>query len=182
MNTFWGQMGIELLGGVIGSFIFLWIVLLMLRPHIKIGDKIAKQANIFDGESEFTFLFKIINCSIYDAFEIELELFEVYMFPAFPSGTNSRLTAIELKRKQLRQIPRWRKIKKKNAHLADHCVSFRTNVDLEKILKDESKSLQLQITLKHGLTGLSRVYRVNYPSKRCIQEGEFRFGHSFEVN
>jgi hypothetical protein len=54
MNTFWGQMGIELLGGTIGSFIFLFIILFWMRPRISIGNMIAKLENTFDKYIEWT--------------------------------------------------------------------------------------------------------------------------------
>jgi hypothetical protein len=181
MNTFWGQMGIELLGGTIGSFIFLFIILFWMRPRIAIANTIAKLENTFDQETPYTFVFKIVNCSWFDAYEIQLELYEVNYYPAVPNGMHRRLTEIMLKRNHLKQIPA-RKRLKKGSMLADHCVTFRTNQDLQATLTDQRKAIELHITSKHGLTGLSKVYRMDYRSLSCIKAGNFRFGSSFDIS
>jgi hypothetical protein len=183
-HPFWNSVGaqliLELCVGIVGSFVFLFAVLLLLRPSIRICQVIAKQENTFDQETCFTFVFKIINRSWFDAFEIQLELFEVSFYPAFPCGLHKRLTEIRLKRNHLKQIPR-RKLLKRNSQIADHCINFRTNIDLEAIVKNSLKAIQLQITLKHGLTGLSRVYYMDYRSPACIKPGDFEFGNKLGI-
>lgn len=82
-------MGIELLGGTIGSFIFLFIILFFgCAPRIAIANMIAKLENTFDKETPYTFVFKIVNRSWFDAYEIQLELDEVNYYPAFTSPKN----------------------------------------------------------------------------------------------
>jgi len=64
---------------------------------------------------------------------------------------------------------------------ADHCITFRTNADLRDILNNEYKALLLQVTLKHGISGLSGIHRRDYRGRSCIKDGNFKFGNSFEV-
>lgn len=77
---------IELLVGVAGPFVFLFSVLFLMRPSIRISDVIVRQINIYDSETSHTFFFKIINKSWFDAYDVQLELFEVDFYPANPKG------------------------------------------------------------------------------------------------
>jgi hypothetical protein len=181
MIDFIDQLLVELVGGIISSFVFLLVVLYFMRPNLRISDVIVKQVNTFDGETEYTYMFKVINQSWFDAYEVEVELFEVNFYPAIAGGMHKRLIDLTLKRNYVRQIP-GRKRLKRTDQLANHCVIFRTNTDLESILQDKRKCLQLQFTSKHGLTGLSRIHLKNYISLYSIKEGMFRFGNTFEIN
>ena len=121
-----------------------------------------------------------INRSWFDAYEIQLELYEVGFYPAIPNGMHRRLTVIPLKRSHLRQIPACKRLIRKS-EFAHHCVIFRTNADLHTILKEEHKALMLQVTLKHGLSGLSKICRMDYRGCSCIRLGSFCFGDNFEI-
>ena len=49
------------------------------------------------------------------------------------------------------------------------------------IVEEERNSLQLQVTLKHGLTGLSKVFSMEYVTCNDIQTGQFKFGNNFNI-
>jgi hypothetical protein len=150
MNTFWGEVVFELMTGVLASFIFLFVVLFYMRPSIRISNVIVKQVNTFDDETQYTFVFKLINRSWFNAYEIQIELFEASFYPAYPKGLNKKLSFVPLKCNHLKHIPAYKRLRS-GALFADHCITFRTNTDLQSLLENESKAVILQVTLKHGL-------------------------------
>lgn len=63
---------------------------------------------------------------------------------------------------------------------AHHCIQVRTYDNLTEILSNPHKWVQLRITLRHGLTGLSKNFIKNYQTDAVIKRGCFEFGNSFE--
>jgi hypothetical protein len=178
-GSFWGNLIIELIGGIIGGFLFLFIILIALRPSLKISSLIAKQQNNLDNEADCFYVFKIINTSFFEAFQVSLELYQLEFYPTSPNGTHIRFLPLTMKKSHLKQIPRWRRTTEKS-RFANHCFLFRTNENLDAILLDRSKAVQLQVTLNHGLTGLTRVFSKTFKA-RNIKMGEFEFGNNTEV-
>lgn len=129
-----------------------------------------------------TYVFKIINKSWFSAFDIQLELFKLEPYRVSAKGINNRIKAVDLKLNEIKHIPPYSTTKKCNKRsFAPHAVLFRTDEILEEILKKEGETLQLQITLRHGLTGLSRVYQKDYITINHIKVGQFKFGNSLEI-
>ncbi|MBK0381464.1 hypothetical protein I5M32_00705 [Pedobacter sp. SD-b] len=182
MSTFL-QIFINILCSVCASFIFLFLVLYLLRPKILISDYISKQANTFDDSCSTTYVFKIINKSFFSAFDVQLELFKLEQYRVTAKGINNRIKVIPMKTNEIKHIPSYITTNTCNrTSFAPHAVMFRTNEILENILKDEKQTLQLQITLRHGLTGLSRVYHKDYITINHIKEGQFKFGNSIDID
>ena len=93
---------------------------------------------------------------------------------------NFRYTPLTLKTSKLNFIaPYMQNLLKK--HYAEYAMIFRTYDDIETILQDERNSIQLQVTLRHGVTGLSKVYNMNFASCSEIQNGNFSFGKNFNI-
>lgn len=173
---------VNILCSLIASFIFLFMVLYILRPKISISSIISKQKNSFDEGLDFTYAFKIINQSIFSGFDVQLELFSLQQYRVEAKGINNRIKLVPLKINEIKHLPPYVRTKTCNkTSFAPHAVMFRTNENLEEIVKSESKTLQLQITLRHGLTGLSRVYQKDYINLDDIKVGEFKFGNSLEI-
>lgn len=173
---------INIFSSVIASFVFLFIVLYTLRPKILISDLISKQTNSFDADVEFTYVFKIINKSYFSAFDIQLELFKLEQYRVTAKGISNRIKLVPLKVSEIKHIPAYLSTKDCNkTSFAPHAVLFRTNEILDNILENEKQTLQLQITLRHGLTGLSRVYQKDYININDIKYGQFKFGNCLEI-
>ncbi|MFN5557594.1 MAG: hypothetical protein ACK48F_15360, partial [Chryseotalea sp.] len=77
LETFYGQLLVELLGGMIGSFIFLFIILLILRPKIDIASFICKVQK--EGKAYYTF--KFVNKSFFHAHDLKIELYVTKKIP-----------------------------------------------------------------------------------------------------
>ena len=168
--------------GMFSAIAFLFFVLYLLRPKILISEFICKQQNQFENDPKYIFVFKIINNSNFSAFDIQLELFRLEEYRVTPKGRNIRIKLIPLVVSNIKHIPPYIRTKVCNkTSSAPHAVMFRTIENLENILNIESQTLQLQITLRHGLTGLSRVYQKDYININNIKSGQFKFGNNLEV-
>lgn len=170
-----------LLGNIISSFLFLLAVLWLLRPKISVCSQIAMQKNAIEGEP-VAYFFKIVNKSLFDAFDIQLELSKMEHIKVSKEGINERITDVELKHNEIKHImPYMTTSKCKKRNYAKHAILFRSFQNLSDILKNENETLELQITLRHGLTGLSRVYKSAYIDSNDIIEGTFEFGNSLNI-
>lgn len=164
--------------GVIASLIFLFIVLLFLKPSIKISPFICKAKVEFDNETIYH-SFKIINKSWFSAFDIKLELYELKKYPMPPNGVmNTRFTPIALILNKISNIPPHRPacIRKEGLQ----AIRIRTRIDIEALLKDPNISVQLEVSLRHGLTGLTKVFRIDYSDISEVKYGKFTYGTKFD--
>ena len=57
-----------------------------------------------------------------------------------------------------------------------HCLIVRSFDDISSILKEELSGLLLQVSLKHGLTGLSNVLEQEFAHEMDIKSGKFKPG------
>jgi hypothetical protein len=62
-----------------------------------------------------------------------------------------------------------------------NAIQLRTYDNVFDIINVPLKSVQIQITLKHGLTGLTKVFKKDYSVPGKIREGSFVFGNSFDI-
>jgi len=167
---------------IIASIAFLFLVLYTLRPKILICHYISKQPNAFEIDLPSTYVFKIVNKSRFSAFDIQLELFKLEQYRVTARGINNRIKAVPLIIDEIKHIPPFKSNKNSNkSSFAPHAILFRTNCKLEEILIKETETLQLQITLRHGLTGLSRVYQKDFITLNDIKIGQFKFGNSIDI-
>ena len=167
---------IGILSSVIGSLIFLFIILLFLRPRIKVSPNIACY---FENGIKI-YRFKIMNTSMYTGYDVSLNLRRLREIPSEPMGKDIFPKELSLATSSFTNIYPWRPafMCRNYAH---HCIQVKTLDDIENILNSDSFSLQLQVTLRHGLTGLSKSFISNYATKRRIINGQFEFGNSFKV-
>ena len=174
------QFLLSILSGIISSFIFIFLLLALLRPTIKISPEICYQQDVFDNEHRMCYLIKVVNTSLFSAYDVNVELSSLIIYPV-KDGFNYRYSPIKMKSNKFNFVapyrPKW--IKEK---YGDYAFLFRTYDNLHTILKDERNSIHFQVTLKHGLTGLSRVFNINYAFCSSIKEGHFNFGNNFNIS
>jgi len=173
--SFW----LGVLASIIGSLVFLFLVLLLFKPKIKISPFVSKYSSPFEGEG-IVFYIKIVNRSLFNAYDIKAELYMLERYPTPPAGMmNVRATPLSLVSGQLSSLDRYLPLWMRKA--ADHCIRFRTLDDLEQILADERKSVEFRVILRHGLTGLSKVHSQEYSDLSEIRNGRFTYGPSFGI-
>ena len=177
-NEIIGAFLIHLLAGTLVAFVFLFMVLFFLRPSIRISPDIAKNIDHFENDKT-CYSFKMINLSWFSAYEIEIEVNELIVIPV-DGGQNIRYTKIPIKRSNITHLspyrPQWI-----NPNYGRHALQIRVYEDIDSIIKTTLKSVQIEVTLRHGLTGLTKVFNRDYSVQGRIREGQFVFGNSFDV-
>jgi len=126
------------------------------------------------------YFIKLVNKSFFCAYDVRTELVLVRRSVVPPNGSiNRRFIHLQLKKGDSLYIPNYlpRWIRKE----ALHAMIFRTAEDLDAILADENNSVQIQLTLKHGLTGLIKLYTFEYSDPSEIKNGKYLQGTKFAV-
>lgn len=177
MSDFIINIIVNILCSVAASLIFLMLVLHFLRPLVAISPVIVKGKDTSDAE-KVAYSIKIVNKSLFKAFDINVELHEVRQIPAHPSGFHTQLKKIPLIVEHFPCLAPNRLFGRKDGV---NCVQFRTNADIEKIVSNEQRTLKFQIILRHGLTGLSEIFQKEYVLKELIKNGQFSNGNKFEI-
>jgi hypothetical protein len=168
---------IELLGGVFGSFIFLFTVLIFCKPKIRICNFICRVDRV---RSESYYAFKFVNLSVFAAHEINVELHQSRRIPMGEGKFNTTYERKSLVNGSISHVmarsAKWRR-KQNNPH----CIIVRTHENLREILEDDFNCLILRVSLKHGLTGLLKVFEQEYGNEEDIKVGKFKPGTRFET-
>ena len=166
----------SILCSVIASFIFLFLVLFFFKPKLKISPIICKGKHI-DGDDTDYYFIKLINTSIFSAYDVSIELLEVDRYPIQNGHMNSRFRPLNLVLNRISHIagykPSWLR---KNAPYA---IKIRTTENLNSILANSQKSVMVQVSLRHGLTGLVKIHSKEYIDTTQIKNGKFEYGKKF---
>ena len=164
-----GAILIHLLAGTLVAFVFLYLVLVFLRPKIAISPYICYR--------DSSFWFKIVNMSMYHAFDIKIELFK--MVPLIHSAGNSNVDIYntKLKTSDWTSINRYRRKHSEKDPFSLFAQLIFTQSEIEQYLSEPGTYLELQITARHGLTGLADRFTQQFPSETVIKKGhKFCFG------
>jgi len=175
----WSHFFFGLTYAITASFLFLFVVLVFFKPKIKICPFICRSESPYEGE-KMVYYFKIVNTSLFSANDVKAELCVIERYPVPPTGMmNKRSTNIKLIADYVPIIapfrPKWYR------KAADHCLKFRSLEDIESIVKDEFKSVEFSVYLRHGLTGLVTIYSQEYSDKSEIENGKHTYGTKFGV-
>lgn len=159
---------------ITASFIFLFIVLILYKPKIRISPFVCK-GQFVDGK-EYYFI-KIINISLFSAYDVSFELLEVDTYPSANGKMNDRLQPLSLVLSTVSHIPGYRPswLRKK----APYAIRIRTAENLSEILTNDYKLVRLKVSLRHGLTGLVKVHSKEYTEPSEISKGKFGYGLKF---
>lgn len=175
-SSFWGNLSIELIGGLISALIFLFFVLIFFKPKIKIAPFLCK----VDSTPPY-YLFKFVNKSLFAAHEISVELHLMKRVPMGQGNFNSEYKKLSIQNGQISHIPKsplfWQK--KNDSH--PHCILVRSSDDIDAILNDPLQSIVIKVSLKHGLTGLSEIYEQEYGNTSDVKVSKFKPGTKFET-
>lgn len=173
-----GDFLLSIISSVIASTFFIFLILHFLRPKIKISPYIAVNSMFSEGGNPVYF-FKIINLSLFTAYDLSMELWAQELYPV-KNGMNSRFIELPLRRKTLSYVPEY-KLLWKSKKYGDFAILASTNHNIRETLANPHHSIRLQVTLRHGLTGLSKVFYLDYANESVIKQGIFTFGNSFEI-
>ena len=163
------------------ALIFIYFILWLYKPRVKISNLISKRVDDFDMLGKTYYSFKLVNQSAFKAFDVIVQLNEVISFPAEDGKRHNRYKRLELRTDRFTFLSRkkWEWLYPK---YTDHCLIFRTYENISVVLSDQIKSLQIEITLRHGLTGITGVYTQDFVDEYCIKEGVFKAGNNYDIN
>jgi hypothetical protein len=168
----------NVLCSVVASFIFIFSILIFLRPRIRLSPVIAKSVDTFDN-NKVCYTFKIVNLSWFSAYAIEIELNELITIPN-DGGQNIRYTKLHVKSSNISHLPPFRPKWLKPTY-GRHALQIRVYEDIGGIVSIPLKSVQIEVTLRHGLTGLTKVFNQDYSVIGKVKEGQFVFGNCFDI-
>ena len=176
----WINILINIICSVISSFIFIHLILIVYRPRIKISPFICSQIDTFDQKGEQMYLFKMRNISVFTAFDITVQLHEVISLPAENGKTLDRYKELKLKTNNFNYLSRkkWSFI---YPSYSDNELIFRLYENLKSILEEDIKKIVIELTLKHGLTGITNVITKDYVNIENIKIGKFSSGKKMDV-
>lgn len=169
-----------IIASLIASILFLYYILTKLRPKILISPSIGYYKD-FTVPGEKRYYFKFINKSIHTAYDVRLRVCELIRQPAGNGKMHEQRKDLKLRTDFLSNVPRYIKIKDKET-FAPHAVILTCLDDLQPILDDDNKSVELQVILRHGLTGLAKVFNYEYSSMSTVKNGIFDFGNHLTIS
>ena len=165
----------NMLCSIAGSFIFLFLILLFFKPKVLVSPFICKGK--FMNEEPLFYFIKIINISLFSAYDVKVELLKVDWSPAGKNQMNNRFTSLSLVSDKISHIPGYRPswIRKN----APYAIRIRTTENLSELLADDYKSVMVKISLRHGLTGLVKICSKEYVDISQVKPGKFKYGLKF---
>lgn len=89
---------------------------------------------------------------------------------------NEQRKDLNLRTSFLAHVPCYKKNKNIGA-FAPHAIIITCLDDLMPILQANDKCVEIQVILRHGLTGLAKVYNYEYSQPTVVKEAMFDFGN-----
>ncbi|NIJ54401.1 hypothetical protein [Dyadobacter arcticus] len=170
----------SLVSGFITSFVFLFILLFLFRPHIKIGPSIALHVDDLDPTLRLCCAFKIVNKSFFGAYDLKVEVCQKLVSFGPNGATNYRTVPLPLLRDHYPHVAPFKVVFSSNAS-TDFALWFITYSDLKGILTTTPHTkIEIRVTCRHALTGLGNVWTREY-TKTDITLGTFKSGNTFEI-
>lgn len=168
----WSHFSFGLVYGITASLLFLFIVLILFKPKIIIAPFLCK------ANGDTWYVFKFVNVSFFSAHDIKVELHKIRKIPMGGGTYNNVNEKLTLLNGEISHIPKRLTVFNKS-NLNPHCITVRSSEDINKILSDEACGILLRVGLKHGLTGLSKVFEREYANVEEIKAGKFKPGAKF---
>ncbi len=178
-NWTWSHFLFGLTYSILASLIFLFIVLILFKPIIRISSFLCKESNN-ENTNQFFYVFKFVNISFFPAHDIKIELHKIKKIPMGNGKFNNSYHRLTLLSQEIFHIPARLYFGKKN-DANPHCVTLRTTENINSILSDQFNAIKLRVCLKHGLTGLSKVFEQEYANESEIKDGKFKPGTKFAL-
>lgn len=156
--------------GLVASAVFM-CVLKQMVPNVKISKHIVCKDN--------NYYFKFVNKTKHDLFDVRIEASLLTPF-GDSNGQNLRAVDIKLVDEVLFYVP---KNTKDNADTHNlFAIRCRTEQDLIKDWNNASTRIQLTVIARHSLSGINKVFTMDFHSKDCIVTNKnFITGNSLDV-
>lgn len=163
---------------LLASFIFIILLLYFLKPKIKIVEKIAYKNIKIDGDDEGeAYLFKIINKSLFSAYEIKAQLSSYKIIQGENGIIDYHYNHLSLRNNSVSHIGAYSFFKNDGKN----CVVFVTYEEIRELLKSDNGNIELLISAKHGLTGLNHIFKYSFTTESYVKNGKFKSGNSEDI-
>lgn len=159
---------------IFSSFLFIYLLLWVLRPKFIIADKICYKNDEYGNKF---FFFKIVNKSMFSLYNVEIKLHERVPYIVDTAKVNHQMNLKKLSTEKIYCIP---KFKKEKAY-GEHAILIRTFNDISENINEKNLDYQLTVSGKHGLSNITRVVFQRFINKECLHNGEFKFGSKIGV-
>ena len=170
------------ISSVFSAIILIYFVFWYWKPSIEISNHISKSnENGID-----LYKIKFINYSKYSANEVEVELWQKTEYKATSNsgGRNVKMEKLKLSTENWLSIDKFISDKSiSKIGLAPHCITIKIlAVDLQQILNHKNHiSLSFKISVKHGLSNITKTFSKDYNDENCIKSGRFVFGNNLNI-
>ena len=160
------EITIGIICNIAASLIFLFIVLVALKPKIAISNVICKNTG---------YQIQIVNKSVFMSYDINAKLWICTKDAESQGGEiDKTFDSITLVVDSIFRIPpRPWLFGKEKTYVASR---FRTHQDLNKILTEGNQSIIIMVSAKHGLSGLTEFFSKEYSDVKQIKDGKFASG------
>jgi hypothetical protein len=170
------NLGIGIASSIIGSFIFIYLLLISIRPKIRISDKIcySQQENKV-GEMKLYYIFKIVNNSRWHSiYDLKFTLKSRIPYQVNDGDkTSYRFKDIKITKNNLEHLAK----RKKEINYADNAYLLGTELNIKDIISEKFCSVELCVSSKHGLSNINRTIKERFKNKNDIKDNhEFIFG------
>lgn len=159
---------------VFSSFLFIYLLLLVLRPNFIIAENICYKK---DNDGNKFFFFKIVNKSMFSLYNVEIKLHERVPYIVDNVKVNHQMNLKELSTEKIYCIPKF----KKEKGYGEHAILIRTFDDISENINQKNLDYQLTVSGKHGLSNITRVIFQRFTNKKCLHDGEFKFGSKTDL-
>jgi hypothetical protein len=162
---------------ILSSFLFIFALLYFLKPKIHIVPLISRQKTPLNNSGETVHAFKIINKSLFGAYDVEIKANYFVIQQGDREIVNKIFEKIKLITDKYSYINRHRPFVKK---YGDNCAQFFTLEDLSLGIQN-GKYVQIQVTARHSLTGLSNIVKFQFIDSTYVKNGHFVTGNVDEI-
>ena len=172
----------SLISGLFTSFIFLFALLFLLRPRVRISPVIATDIDKYDDHDPKRpcWTFKIVNMSFFSAFDMKVEVCQKIPIFGHDGKLNYGLIRFVLLKDEYTYVAPY-KLRWKKKEYFDNAVWIITYDDIELALDRQDPSvIELRLICRHGLTGLGNIKRQKYVLS-SVRQGTFCSGPTFEI-
>lgn len=164
----------RILISVLSSFLFIYLLLWLLRPKFIIAEKICFKT---DEKEQLFFFFKIVNKSMFSLYNVEIKLHERVPYIVDTTKVNHQMNLKKLSTEKIFCIPQARREK----GYGEHAILIRTFDNISENIHEKNLDYQLTVSGKHGLSNITRVVFKRFNHENCLYGGEFKFGSKTDV-
>jgi hypothetical protein len=171
---YWCGIGREFGFCLLTSLIFIFVLLWILSPSVKISPFIYKETiNNVD-----RYVFKVINKSFFSCYNVKFDLSRRTPYMIDANKVNHKLATIQLIKPEIFSIPSY----KFGKGFGDFAVLVATNIDISQDMGNtDHHEYELSVSVSHGLSNITKVFKKRFKNTSVIKPRPFVFGNNLDI-